>query len=218
MSFERRKIRVGRVVSDKMDKTVVVVVEWRRPHRIYKKAVKRQTRFNVHDPENTCKTGDMVRIIESRPISRTKRWRVAEILQREEIAEIQPEDIRVEDESVLVAEREAPPDEAAREEPAAVAVAEAVREAQEEVEAEEAEAEASEEPVAELGQEDADEEAEAEAPEEPVAELEQEETEDEADAESPEEPVTELEQEDAEEEETSDSDEDDEEGREERQR
>jgi small subunit ribosomal protein S17 len=167
MSFERRKIRVGRVVSDKMDKTIVVVVEWRRPHRIYKKAVKRQTRFNVHDPANTCKTGDLVRIIETRPISRTKRWRVAEILQREEIAEIQPEEITVEDESVLVAEREAPPDEIDQEGPAAVAATEAIREAQEEVEAEEeAEAEAPEEPVAELEQEEADEEETSDSDEE----------------------------------------------------
>ncbi|HAL48632.1 MAG: 30S ribosomal protein S17 [SAR202 cluster bacterium] len=102
MSYERRKVRVGRVVSDKMDKTVVVVYEWSRPHPIYKKAVRRQTRFNAHDPENQCQLGDMVRIVESRPTSKTKRWKVAEILSSKEIAELQPEEIQV-DESVASA-------------------------------------------------------------------------------------------------------------------
>ena len=92
----------GRVVSDKMDKTVVVVYEWSRPHPIYKKAVRRQTRFNAHDPENQCQLGDMVRIVESRPTSKTKRWKVAEILSSKEIAELQPEEIQV-DESVASA-------------------------------------------------------------------------------------------------------------------
>ena len=102
MSYERRKVRVGRVVSDKMDKTVVVVYEWSRPHPIYKKAVRRQTRFNAHDPENQCRLGDTVRIVESRPTSKTKRWKVAEILSNKEIAELQPEEIQV-DESVASA-------------------------------------------------------------------------------------------------------------------
>lgn len=93
MSYERRKVRVGKVVSDKMDKTVVVVVGWRRPHRVYQKPVRRETRFMAHDPQNQCKLGDTVRIRECRPISKTKRWRVEEILQREDIAEIQPGDI-----------------------------------------------------------------------------------------------------------------------------
>ena len=100
MSYERKKVRVGRVVSDKMDKTVVVVYEWSRPHPIYKKAVRRQTRFYAHDAENRCELGDMVRIIESRPYSKTKRWKVAEILSSIEIADVQPEDIAM-DEDVL---------------------------------------------------------------------------------------------------------------------
>ena len=95
MSFERRKVRVGKVVSDKMDKTVVVAVEWSRPHRLYKKAVKRRARFKAHDEKNESKLGDVVRIIETRPRSKTKRWRIADILSREDIAEIQPEDITV---------------------------------------------------------------------------------------------------------------------------
>ena len=102
MSYERRKVRIGRVVSDKMDKTVVVVYQWSRPHPIYKKAVRRQTRFNAHDPDNQCRIGDTVRIIEMRPMSKTKRWKVAEILASKEIAELQPEEIQI-DESVATA-------------------------------------------------------------------------------------------------------------------
>ena len=102
MSYERRKVRIGRVVSDKMDKTVVVVYSWSRPHPIYKKAVRRQTRFNAHDPDNQCRLGDTVRIVETRPYSKTKRWKVAEIISSREIAELQPEEIQV-DESVATA-------------------------------------------------------------------------------------------------------------------
>jgi len=102
MSYERRKVRIGRVVSDKMDKTVIVAYGWSRPHPIYKKAVRRETRFMTHDPENQAKLGDVVRIVESRPISKTKRWRLAEILSSREIAELQPEEIQV-DESVASA-------------------------------------------------------------------------------------------------------------------
>ena len=102
MSYERRKVRVGRVVSDKMDKTVVVVFDWSQPHPIYKKAVRRQTKFYAHDENNQCSLGDTVRIIESRPYSRTKRWKVAEILSSKEIADVQPEQIEV-DQDILSA-------------------------------------------------------------------------------------------------------------------
>ena len=74
------KERVGLVVSDKMDKTVVVAVENRTAHPKYGKIVVRTKRYKAHDEENQCKTGDRVRITETRPLSRTKRWRVAEIL------------------------------------------------------------------------------------------------------------------------------------------
>jgi small subunit ribosomal protein S17 len=74
------KERVGTVVSDKMEKTVVVAVENRFPHPIYKKTVSRTTRYKVHDESNRCRVGDRVRITETRPLSRTKRWTVAEIL------------------------------------------------------------------------------------------------------------------------------------------
>ncbi len=96
MSYERRKVRVGRVVSDAMDKTVVVQVEWRQVHLLYGKSIRRRTRFKAHDEDNACRVGDTIRMIESRPLSRSKRWRVVEILSREEFAELQPEDIAVE--------------------------------------------------------------------------------------------------------------------------
>jgi len=74
------KERVGTVVSDKMEKTVVVAVENRFPHPIYKQTVSRTTRYKVHDEDNRCQVGDRVRITETRPLSRSKRWAVAEIM------------------------------------------------------------------------------------------------------------------------------------------
>ncbi|MCF8132329.1 MAG: 30S ribosomal protein S17 [Synechococcus sp.] len=74
------KERVGTVVSDKMDKTVVVAVENRFPHPIYKKTVSRTTRYKAHDEDNRCQVGDRVKITETRPLSRTKRWTVSEIM------------------------------------------------------------------------------------------------------------------------------------------
>jgi small subunit ribosomal protein S17 len=76
------KERVGVVVSDKMDKTVVVAIENRSPHPKYGKIVVRTKRYKAHDEENQCKEGDRVRIQETRPLSRTKRWKVTEILNR----------------------------------------------------------------------------------------------------------------------------------------
>jgi small subunit ribosomal protein S17 len=76
----RRKTRTGRVVSDKMDKTVVVAVEWRQTHPIYSKSVKRITKFHAHDEDNQSKVGDVVNIMETRPLSKTKRWRVTQVL------------------------------------------------------------------------------------------------------------------------------------------
>ena len=76
------KERVGLVVSDKMDKTVVVAVESRITHPKYRKIMVRTKRYKVHDEENTCHTGDRVRILETRPLSRTKRWVVADVLSR----------------------------------------------------------------------------------------------------------------------------------------
>jgi small subunit ribosomal protein S17 len=77
-----RKIRLGTVVSDKMDKTVVVAVEDLRPHRLYGKRVRRTTRLKAHDEHNAAGVGDTVRLMETRPLSATKRWRVVEIVQK----------------------------------------------------------------------------------------------------------------------------------------
>jgi small subunit ribosomal protein S17 len=78
----RRQQKIGRVVSDKSDKTRVVVVERLKKHRIYKRTYKQTKRFHVHDEENISHTGDQVRIEESRPMSRLKRWRLVEIVKR----------------------------------------------------------------------------------------------------------------------------------------
>jgi small subunit ribosomal protein S17 len=77
-----RKTRVGRVVSDKMQKTVVVAIERRVPHPVYGKMVTRTKKLKAHDEENSAKTGDLVRIVETRPLSKDKRWRLVEIVER----------------------------------------------------------------------------------------------------------------------------------------
>mgnify|MGYP003578479903 CR=1 FL=1 len=77
-----RKSRVGRVVSDKMQKTVVVALERRVPHPVYGKMVKLTSKVKAHDEENSAKTGDLVRIAETRPLSKDKRWRLVEIVER----------------------------------------------------------------------------------------------------------------------------------------
>jgi|ERR1051326_2491057 small subunit ribosomal protein S17 len=76
----RRQQKVGRVVSNKMNKTIVVAVETLKRHRIYKRTYRQTKRFHVHDEENVCQMGDIVRIEESRPLSKLKRWRLVEIL------------------------------------------------------------------------------------------------------------------------------------------
>ena len=77
-----RKTRVGKVVSDKMDKTVVVIVEDRVAHKTYKKIIGRTYRLKAHDENNECGIGDRVRVMETRPLSRDKRWRVVEIIEK----------------------------------------------------------------------------------------------------------------------------------------
>ena len=77
-----RKTRVGKVVSDKMDKTVVVIVEDRVAHKTYKKIIGRTYRLKAHDENNECGVGDIVRVMETRPLSRDKRWRVVEIVEK----------------------------------------------------------------------------------------------------------------------------------------
>ena len=77
-----KRMLTGRVVSNKMDKTIVVAIERRKLHKLYKKYVKHTKKVKAHDPENQCNIGDVVRIIESRPLSREKRWRLVEIVER----------------------------------------------------------------------------------------------------------------------------------------
>ena len=77
-----RKTRVGKVVSDKMDKTVVVIVEDRVAHKTYKKIIGRTYRLKAHDENNACGIGDIVRVMETRPLSKDKRWRVVEIIEK----------------------------------------------------------------------------------------------------------------------------------------
>lgn len=89
----KHKTRIGCVVSNKMDKTVVVTVETTRHHPLYKKTIKRTVKYKAHDENNKCGLGDIVRIVETRPLSRHKRWRVAEIITKREVVEIQPREI-----------------------------------------------------------------------------------------------------------------------------
>lgn len=80
-----KKRYTGEVVSDRMDKTVVVVVTRLAQHPVYKKTIKKASKFKAHDEENACKTGDLVSIVESSPMSRDKRWRVVEIVRKASI-------------------------------------------------------------------------------------------------------------------------------------
>lgn len=154
----QRKSQVGTVVSTKMQKTVVVTVEKHKRHRLYHKRLRLTRRYKAHDEHNECRLGDIVRIEETRPLSREKRWRVAEVLQRGDVAEIAPRDIGV----PVIEPTATPPaavEEAAPAEPAAAApeAAEAA-EVQPEPEAPQADASAApadEEPAAaaEVGQE-----------------------------------------------------------------
>jgi small subunit ribosomal protein S17 len=191
-SFGGRKVREGTVVSDKMDKTVVVAVETRVRHPLYKKIVRRLRRHLAHDEINDAKLGDVVRIVESRPYSRHKRWRLAEVLIRAERPEVAAEDVdlellgevrpeKEEEEGAApaeaVAEEAAPegetavPGEAAEEVPPVeqVVTAPETVEAQEAAAAPEPEAEAQAEEVSEAA---AEPEAEARVEEAPEAEAE----------------------------------------------
>jgi len=78
----RRRVKLGRVASNKMDKTIVVVSETRVPHAVYKKVVRQSRRYKAHDEQNTCNIGDIVRIQECRPLSKDKRWRLLEVVER----------------------------------------------------------------------------------------------------------------------------------------
>ena len=111
MAKTMRKIRVGSVVGTRMDKTAVVELVWKQRHRVYRKQMRRVTRFYVHDPERQCRLGDTVRIQETRPISKTKHWRLLDILSRRQVAEVRA--IELEGDAVIEPEAQAEPDDAA---------------------------------------------------------------------------------------------------------
>lgn len=93
MARSMRKVRVGSVVRTGREKTAVVELVWKQRHRLYGKMMRRVARFQVHDPDNQCKLGDIVRIEETRPISKSKHWRLMEILQRRQIADVAPSEL-----------------------------------------------------------------------------------------------------------------------------
>jgi len=78
----QRKERIGKVMSDKMDKTVVVAIEYSKKHPLYKKVLKKTYKLKAHDENNECKIGDKVKVMETRPLSKEKRWRVIEIVEK----------------------------------------------------------------------------------------------------------------------------------------
>jgi len=215
-----RKVRVGAVVRTNQDKTAIVEMVWKQRHRLYRKQMRRVARFYVHDPENQCRLGDTVRIEETRRISKNKHWRLMEILERKQIAEVRPIDLETDvapemtQPRILAAEAraEATAAEASEEPEAEVVEEEAVEEpeaAEENPEEETPEDDAPEEDSVE--EEAADEEVEpepAEAPEEKPEAAEEEPTADEPQDDEPQENDTEAD-------ESSDSEEPDEQEKEE---
>jgi len=120
-----RKARTGTVVSDRGDQTIIVSIERAAPHRLYRKVIRRTKRYPVHDPQNAASVGDVVRIEECRPISKTKRWRLVEIVQEREVAQVRAETI----DASLVSEVQRAAAHAEVEAPAATEVAAATAEA-----------------------------------------------------------------------------------------
>jgi len=194
-----RKVRVGAVVRTNQDKTAIVEMVWKQRHRLYRKQMRRVARFYVHDPENQCRLGDTVRIEETRRISKNKHWRLMEILERKQIAEVRPIDVETDvslemtQPRVLAAEvrAEAAASEAVNEEPAGEEPEAAEEEIEEgtvaEEEPEEEAAEQPEEEPAEEEPEPAEEELEPAGEElEPAGEGAEAEVEEESEAEEPE--------------------------------
>ena len=188
-----RKVRVGAVVRTNQDKTAIVEMVWKQRHRLYRKQMRRVARFYVHDPENQCCLGDTVRIEETRRISKNKHWRLMEILERKQIAEVRPIDVETDvslemtQPRVLAAEvrAEAAASEAVDEEPAGEEPEAADEEIEEETVAEEEpEEEAAEQPEGDPAEEEQE-------PEEEAIEEEPEPAEEETEAEVEEEPETE---------------------------
>ena len=225
MSAANRKRRIGQVISDKMDKTVVVAVQWRQRHPVYRKSIRRISKFHAHDEQNDARIGDRVLIVETKPLSRLKRWRIAEILERHEVPEIAPQEIGAEIEEEItqseaaVAVADIPqtemldtveqesteePEQELVEEPEQESVEEPEQELVEEPEqesVEEPEQESAEEPEQESVEEPEQESVEepeqesAEEPEQESAEEPEQESAEEPDQESAEEPETSMEEE-----------------------
>lgn len=101
-----RKVRTGEVVRTSMDQTAVVETVWKQRHRIYRKQMRRVTRFYVHDPMDQCRVGDTVRIQETRPISKTKHWRLLDILHRRQVAEVRPIELETDLDSEITGQAE----------------------------------------------------------------------------------------------------------------
>ena len=191
-----RKVRVGAVVRTNQDKTAIVEMVWKQRHRLYRKQMRRVARFYVHDPENQCCLGDTVRIEETRRISKNKHWRLMEILERKQIAEVRPIDVETDvslemtQPRVLAAEvrAEAAASEAVDEEPAGEEPEAADEEIEEETVAEEEpEGGAAEQPEEEPAEEEQEPEEEAiEEEPEPAEEEAEAEVEEESETEEPE--------------------------------
>ena len=191
-----RKVRVGAVVRTNQDKTAIVEMVWKQRHRLYRKQMRRVARFYVHDPENQCCLGDTVRIEETRRISKNKHWRLMEILERKQIAEVRPIDVETDvslemtQPRVLAAEvrAEAAASETVDEEPAGEEPEAADEEIEEETVAEEEpEEEAAEQPEEEPAEEEQEPEEEAiEEEPEPAEEEAEAEVEEESETEEPE--------------------------------
>ncbi|MFN8532073.1 MAG: 30S ribosomal protein S17 [Dehalococcoidia bacterium] len=93
--FQDRRTLTGTVVGNKMDKTVVVAVERVKRHPLYRRTIRRTTKYKAHDEKNQCNLGDLVKMIESRPISKEKRWRVIEIVKKGDVPDLKPQDVGV---------------------------------------------------------------------------------------------------------------------------
>lgn len=153
----QEKLQTGTVVSNKMDKTVVVRIDRHKRHRLYGKTMRETRRYKAHDEKNECRLGDIVKIAETRPLSREKRWRVVEVVVKGDVAEVAPREIgahiieetraAAEAEAAARAEAEAPAkaEAAARAEAEAAAKAAAATRAEAEAAAKAAEAPAAEE-------------------------------------------------------------------------
>jgi small subunit ribosomal protein S17 len=111
MAKDMRKVRIGAVVRTRTNQTAVVETVWKQRHPVYHKQMRRVARFYVHDPQSQCRVGDVVRIQETRPISKTKHWRLLEILERRQVAEVRPIELETDVEPVVTGEAllQAPP-------------------------------------------------------------------------------------------------------------